>query len=162
MFGYFFYWTIHSDFPPQGAGLSGPGAQWPTTAFALMLVGWVLTIAARELNTRYRFHATRAALAVAAVSTGAGGVAGLAGPWLHGLDPTLHVYPAIVWVIAIWMAAHALVGVVMQLYVIARSTVGRMTAIYDGDVRNVVVYQHFLAFGALIAFATLGWFPRLA
>jgi cytochrome c oxidase subunit I+III len=161
MFGYFFYWTIHADFPPQGVGLMGPGAQWPTTALVLLLVGWALTIAARELNSRGRAHATRAALAIGAVATGAGGIAGLVGPWVHGLDPTLHVYPAIVWVIAIWMAAHALVGVVMQLYVIARSATRRMTAIYDGDVRNVTVYQHFLALSALIAFATLGWFPGL-
>jgi len=77
------------------------------------------------------------------------------------MQPTLHVYPAIVWLIAIWMAAHALVGVVMVLYVLARSISGRMTANHDGDIRNVTVYQHFLALGAVVAFATLGWFPEL-
>jgi cytochrome c oxidase subunit I+III len=159
MFGYFFYWTIHAQFPPEG--VTGPGARWPMTALALLLLGWVLTIAARELNARDRAHAARAALGTAAIASGAGGVAGLVGPHVHGMDPVLHVYPAIVWIIAIWIAVHALVGVIMQLYAIARSAAGRMTATYDGDVRNITVYQHFLAFSGLVAFATLAWFPRL-
>ena len=37
----------------------------------------------------------------------AGSAALIAGPWTTGLDPTSHVYPAIVWVLVIWTAAHA-------------------------------------------------------
>ncbi len=162
VFGYFFYWTIHPDFPPQGAGLTGPGTFWPMAALALMLAGWALTLAARGLNARGKAWLTRAALLLAVAATAAGGAAGLAGPWLHGLDPVLHVYPAIVWVIALWMAFHAFVGVVMQLYALARSVAGRITATHDGDLRNVVLFHHFLAFSALVAFATLGLFPGAA
>lgn len=86
----------------------------------------------------------------------------LAGPWLAELDPTLHVYPAIIWVLAIWITAHAALGIVMQLYVLARSVTGRMTPVYDGDVRNIVVYHHFLVLSALITCVVIGYFPRLA
>ena len=163
IFGYFFFWTIHADFPPESLpGTAGPGWYWPMVALALLLAGWVLTIAAREANARSRVGVARGALAVAAVLTGAGGLAGLAGPWSSGLDPVAHVYPAIVWVLVIWIAAHAALGVVMQFYALARSLAGRMTPVHDGDVRNITVYHHFLAFSALITFPVIGFFPRLA
>ncbi len=57
IFGYFFFWTIHADFPPPPApGLDGPGLYWPMVALALVLAGWVLTIVARETE-RARTHA---------------------------------------------------------------------------------------------------------
>jgi cytochrome c oxidase subunit I+III len=163
IFGYFFYWTIHADFPPDPIdGLAGPGVYWPMVALALILAGWLLTVGARETNAGGRERLARAALAVGAAATGAGGLAALAGPWLSGLDPTLHVYPAMVWVLAIWIAAHAALGVIMQLYALARSFAGRMTSIYDGDLRNIAVYHHFLALSALVALAVIAFFPRVA
>ena len=163
IFGYFFFWTIHADFPPPPApGLDGPGLYWPMVALALMLAGWVLTIVARETNARGRTTVACSALALGAVATGAGGLAGMAGPWSTGLDPQLNVYPAIVWVLVIWIAAHAGLGVIMQLYALARSIAGRMTPAHDGDVRNVTVYHHFLALSALVTFVVIGFFPRLA
>ena len=60
VFGYFFYWTIHDDFPPPAApGLDGPGLLWPMVALVLILAGWALTIAARETNARGRVGAAR-------------------------------------------------------------------------------------------------------
>ena len=129
---------------------------------ALVLAGWAFTILARQTNSRGRVGLARGALAVGAVATGAGGLAALAGPWFSGLDPQSHVYPAIVWVLVIWIAVHAALGVVMQLYTLARSLTGRMTPVHDGDVRNITVYQHFLAVSAVVAFLTIGFFPRLA
>ena len=163
IFGYLFYWTIHPDFPPAPTqGLAGPGLYWPMVALALVLAGWALTLAAREANARGRVWLTRGALTAAAAATGAGGLAGLAGPWLAGLDPVQHVYPAIVWVLALWIAVHAALGVVMQIFVLARSFAGQMTPMYDADVRNVTVYHHFLALSALVTFLMIGFFPRLA
>jgi cytochrome c oxidase subunit I+III len=162
IFGYFFFWTVHADFPPRNAaGLEGPGVYWPMVALALVLAGWLLTIAAREANVRGHAAFTRAALLIAAAATGGGGLAGLAGPSTSGLDPQRDVYPAIVWVLVIWIAAHAALGVVMQLYALARSVTGRMTPLHDNDVRNVAVYHHFLAFSALVTFVVIGFFPRL-
>ncbi len=162
IFGYFFYWTVHAEFPPAAQpGLVGPGTYWPTLALVLIAAGWAATIAARETNARGRIRLARIALSVAAIATGAGALAVLAGPWLAELDPTLHVYPAIVWVLAIWVAVHAALGVIMQLYTLARSLAGRMTRVYDGDVRNIVVYHHFLALSALITCIVIGYFPRL-
>jgi cytochrome c oxidase subunit I+III len=163
MFGYWFFWTIHADFPPPPApGLAGPGVGWPMAALAAIALGWLATLAARELNVRARVALARLALAAAALLTAAGAAASIAVPWTSGLDPELHVYPAIVWVLSIWIAAHAAVGLVMQLYVAARSLAGRTTPTHDADLRNIVVYQHFLAASAAIAFGVLAFFPGLA
>jgi cytochrome c oxidase subunit I+III len=131
-------------------------------ALTLVLAGWASTIAARETNRRDRIGLSRAALALSAVLTTAGGIAGLAGPHVHGMDPTLHVYPAMVWVLVVWIAVHTTVGTVMLLYTLARSMRGRMTAVHDGDVRNVAVYAHFLAFSALVTFVVLAFVPELS
>src|SRR5690606_26483984 len=50
VFGYFFFWTVHDDFPP-GAG-AGPGVVWPALALALGLGAWGATLLARRLNAR--------------------------------------------------------------------------------------------------------------
>lgn len=76
------------------------------------------------------------------------------------MDPTRHVYPAIVWVLVIWTVVHAGVGAVMQLYCLARSFAGRLTDRYDMDLCNVVLYWHFMAVTAVSAFAVIGLFPE--
>lgn len=160
IFGYFFYWTVHPDFPP--AELGHPGAGWTMAALALLLAGWLATIGARNVNARGGTGLSRLLLAFAALASLAGGGATLAGPWLNGLDPAAHVYPAIVWVIAIWTAVHAGAGLVMQLYGLAGSLAGRVTPTHDGDLHNIALYQHFMAFTALVSLCTIGLFPGAA
>ena len=158
MFGYFFYWTIHDDFT---AGLGGPGVFWPMTSLVLFLVSWVLMLAARHLNREDRANGARAALAASLIVTCAAAVAALLGPYAHHMQPTVHVYPATVWIIAIWTAAHAATGCIMQAYCLARSLAGRMTARYDQDIVNVTLYWHFLTVTAVVSLGVLGLFPAM-
>ena len=157
MFGYFFYWTIHEDFT---AGHAGPGMAWPLAAAGLFALAWAAMLFARRANAGDRRGLTRLCLLVAMLLTLAACCAGLAGPYLTGLDPTAHVYPAIVWVVALWTVAHGGVGVVMQLYCLARSIAGRMSARHDMDLVNVVLYWHFLVITAIMSFGVIGLFPE--
>ena len=50
VFGYFYFWTIHEDFPPPGA--TGPGVFWPALAGVLSLGAWALTLLARREMSR--------------------------------------------------------------------------------------------------------------
>jgi len=160
IFGYFFFWTVRNDFPPDPA--SGPGIFWPSLAAVLLLGGWAMTLLARRLNKKDRAIGFYFGIVAAVVFAIAGGVALLAGPWLTGLDPASHVYPATVWILVIWTASQTLVGVIMQLYCIARRIAGRMTARYDIDICNVALYWHFTVLTAVITVAVIAGFPLVA
>ncbi|MBW3563290.1 MAG: cytochrome c oxidase subunit I [Acidobacteria bacterium] len=157
IFAYFFYWTIHPDFPPENA--TGPGVLWPSIALALILGSWGLGLLARRFNSAGKaggyYGSTLGAITLAL----AGGASMLAGPWLTGLDPKTHVYPATVWLLCIWTAGHAVVGVIMHLYCFARRLAGKMTAHYDIEIHNVVLFWHFVAITALVTVLTIAGFP---
>ena len=159
VFGYFFYWTIHEDFPP--ARTSGPGVLWPAVATVLVLAAWGATVLARRFNSRdqaARFHVGLAAGMLAALAACA---ALLAGPWLAGLDPTAHAHGAIVWVLVAWTVVHVAAGVLMHAYCVARRIAGRMTARHDADMRNVTLYWHFAALTLVMTTAVIAAFPLL-
>ncbi len=134
---------------------------WPLTAAAFFALAWLAMILARSVNAKDRPVSFRLCLVGSTVLTLAACTAGLAGPYLYGMQPTAHVYPAIVWVITLWTIVHGLVGVIMQIYCLAKSFAGRLTAAYDADLRNVVLYWHFLVITALTSFGVLGLFPGL-
>ncbi|MER2633130.1 MAG: cytochrome ubiquinol oxidase subunit I, partial [Rhizobiaceae bacterium] len=102
----------------------------------------------------------RLLLIAAALLSAAACAAALAGPWTAGMDPTSHVYPAIVWILVIWAAVHGGVGVLMQLYCLARSLAGRLTPTHDMELHNVALYWHFMAVTALVTFGVVGLFPE--
>lgn len=157
VFGYFFFWTIHEDFT---GGLHGPGMFWPMVALCLFTAAWAATLAARETNKRCAVGMARALLIVGTALSIGGCVAALAGPWSTGMDPTAHVYPAIVWILVIWAAIHGAVGIIMQLYCLARSLAGRMTPRHDMEICNVALYWHFMLVTALVTFGVVGLFPE--
>ncbi|SOD96913.1 cytochrome c oxidase subunit I [Caenispirillum bisanense] len=160
VFGYYFYWTIHEDFPPDPA--AGPGVAWPLTALGLFLAAWLLTVLARRWNAGGRRQSFFAALGLACLLTVAGTAALATGPAVTGLDPTAHVYPATVWVLVLWVGIHAAVGVVMLLYCIARGFAGKLTPQWDIDIHVVTLFWHFLAVTVLVTVATLAGFPLVA
>jgi cytochrome c oxidase subunit I+III len=160
IFGYFFFWTVRTDFPLRPA--PGPGVFWPVLAAVLLLGAWALTLLARHWNTSNNSGAFYVAALVAVALAAAGGAALVAAPWFTGLDPTSHVYPAMVWLLALWTAAQVAVGLIMQLYCVARRLAGRMTARYDIDIHNVALYWHFTACTAVITVAVIAGFPLVA
>jgi cytochrome c oxidase subunit I+III len=157
VFGYFFFWTVREDFPPRPT--PGPGVFWPVAAATLLLGAWGLTVLARRWNRNnntvgfYIGLLLAVALAIASIAALA------AGPWLTGLDPTNHVYPATVWILVSWTAVQVVAGVIMQLYCMARRLAGRMTARYDIDITNVTLYWHFTMFTAAVTVAVIAGFP---
>ena len=160
IFGYFFFWTVRNDFPPNPA--PGPGVFWPFIAAVLVLGAWALTLLARRWNRRDWAVGFYTGLLSAVGLAVAGGGALLAGPWFTGLDPVVHVYPATVWILVIWAALQIVVGVIMQLYCVARRLAGRMTARYDIDIHNVALYWHFTALTVAITVAVIAGFPLVA
>lgn len=157
IFAYFFYWTVHEDFPP--GSMNGPGVLWPCLGGSLLLASWALTWLARGWNRANRAPAFFGGLGAAVPLALGGAAAMLAGPWLTGLDPTAHVYAAIVWMLCIWVALHAVVGVIMQAYCLAGRLAGRLTARHDIDIWNVTLFWHFAAIMVAITVAVIAGFP---
>ncbi|SDY71449.1 cbb3-type cytochrome c oxidase subunit I [Citreimonas salinaria] len=157
LFGYYYFFTLHADFPPPGT--EGPGVFWPSVAAGLFVATWLAVELSKRTNRSGRVTAARLLMAMAAVGALAAAGALLWGPHATGLDPVAHVYPATVWVIVIWVALHAAIGCVMLLYCLARSLAGRMTPDHDKDISNVTLYWHFTGLQALLAVATVSLFP---
>ena len=159
IFGYFFFWTIHPDFPPPGT--DGPGWRWPLVAAGLTLVTWGLTLGARLVNARGHVRWAQVCLGLAMAGGVAAALAQMAGPWLAGLDPTAHSYQAIVWALVLWVVLHIAAGLIMQAYCLARSLFGRLTPTHDADLWNVTLYWHFTTASALLTAAVIGGFGYL-
>jgi cytochrome c oxidase subunit I len=157
IFGYFFFWTIHKDFPP--AGMDGPGLLWPGIAVAASLTAWAVMLAARRANAIGSAFALRATLVLNVLLASIGAAALVYAPYVTKLDPVLHSYPAIVWVLVLWTALHLLLGILMTLYCLAGSIAGRLTREHDIDIHNVVLYWHFAAITAAVTVATISLFP---
>jgi cytochrome c oxidase subunit I+III len=160
VFGYYFFWTVHENFPPDPS--AGPGAFWPMAGGALILLAWGLTILGRRLNRADHAGGFHLAVFAAIVMAAAGAAALLAGPFVADMDPEQHVYQAIVWLLLIWCAGHAALGILMNGYCMARRMAGRMTAQYDADISNVVLYWHFATVMTVVAVATVAGFPLVA
>jgi cytochrome c oxidase subunit I+III len=135
---------------------------WPVVAALSCLASWALTLLARRCNRRDQPVGFYLPLGLAAVLTVATAAALFAGPYVTGLDPTTHVYPATVWVLVLWSLLHLGVALIMQLYCIARRVAGRMTAEYDIDIQNVALYWHFMAITVVVTVAVIAGFPRVA
>ncbi|WP_417601446.1 cytochrome c oxidase subunit I [Pararhodobacter oceanensis] len=155
VFGFFFYWTSKPDFPPEDAIHAAP--ELVALAVLSLTASWALTLAARQWNAAGHIGRARAALITAPLLT-AGGAAALTLS-VQALEPTTHVYPAIIWALMIWVVAHALVGLIMQLYCLAGSLTGKLTPRYDADLWNITLFWHFLCLTVLVAGAVIGLAP---
>ncbi|WP_082483560.1 cbb3-type cytochrome c oxidase subunit I [Rubellimicrobium mesophilum] len=157
VFGVFFYWTARPDFPPEGA----VHADLPLAlaSLALIAVAWALTLGARMLNTRGRPWLATLCHAIGPVLTLAGGAALVLA--VRDLDPTTHVYPAIMWALVVWTTAHLGVGVLMQLFCLFGLLTADFGPRHDAPLWNVALFWHFLGLTALVTVACVALLPRL-
>ena len=157
VFGFFFYWTARSDFPPEDAAHAVPIL---VVLPAFLAAGaWAATLGAREANGAGRVGTARLLLGGGAVLSLLAAAASVGAVW--PLEPSAHVYPAILCALVIWLVGHLALGAVMQGYCLAGSLFGKMTPTHDADLHNVTLFWHFAALTALVTAAVLGVAPRL-
>ena len=158
VFGYFFYWTLRDNFIPDNARAD---TAWAFGALAASGAAWIATILARRQNRQNHSTGFYGGLCGAVVMSAVAAAGLLAHPYFAALDPTSGVYPAVIWLLAIWAAVHLVIGILMQLYCMARRVTGRLTHIYDMDIVNVVLYGHFTMVTVVITIAINAGIPYL-
>lgn len=162
IFGYFFFWTVHPEWPPADAVplvADGSGLVWPLLAAACLVLAWWLVARVPAWLERGRELAMAAygGAAIAAIGYGAA-----LAYWLLGvarLDPSEHVYPATVLVLHLYAGVHVAVGLVMCLYGLARVAVGHATAEHDIDPINIRLFWHFALMMGATSLAVTALFP---
>ncbi|HEX5659262.1 MAG TPA: cytochrome c oxidase subunit I [Polyangiales bacterium] len=157
VFGYFFFWTVHEDFPPAHA--SGPGWRWPLVSLLLFLAAWSATLLARRANARDEVALHYGAQLAALGFSVAAGAALLAGPLTTHMDPTRHAYEASVWLLVAWTVLHLGLAVIMSAFCLVARAAGRITARYDIDLHNTVLVWHFTLLTAAMTVAVIAGFP---
>jgi cytochrome c oxidase subunit I+III len=160
VFGYFFFWSQHAEFPP--AGVTGPGVFWPVTGAAGLIAAWLSVVAARWSNRANRPGLFYTAIAACLLCTAGGAAALVWAPIVTNLDPTAHAYQATVWILIAWVLLHLITGVIMVLFSLVSRAAGRMTATHDIDICNTVLFWHFTAFTAVITVAVIAGFPLVS
>jgi cytochrome c oxidase subunit I+III len=157
IFAYFFFWTVHPEWPPPTLGeqdLLLPVLAFPLLVPAVGLIRYAVIALRHSRIGRFK-------LAVWLGSAGLLAFGGLELFWLFAseLDPTAHSYPAIVWTILLYLLLHVALGVVMGVYLLARFRAGRLAPGYDIDLRNVALFWYFIGFMGVVGMATVHLFP---
>ncbi|GGG84909.1 cytochrome c oxidase subunit I [Salipiger pallidus] len=159
VFSYFFYWTALPDFFPTADKL--PSFGWLLIGTALLLASWLMCVAARKLLGQGGRGRAMVLLAGALPVGGLGIGAWAWSAYTKGLDPTVHSFDAMVWMLILWLFLHLLLSWLMHLYVAARIWRGICTPDYRADMMNLTLFTHFLALTAVVIFALLALFPIL-
>ncbi|MFC0200631.1 cytochrome ubiquinol oxidase subunit I, partial [Paracoccus rhizosphaerae] len=102
-----------------------------------------------------------AALAAAMLAACAGGAVLFLALWTTDMDPTEHVYPAMMWALVIWVIVHLIAGVVLQGYCLAGLAFGKITRRHDAPLWNSLLFWHFLCLTVLVTGAMIAIAPRL-
>ncbi|WP_235856082.1 cytochrome c oxidase subunit I [Mesobaculum littorinae] len=159
VFGVFFYWTARPDFPPEGTD----HAAWALSLLALaLLVGsWAATFGARYLNGRSHWRTVMTSLVAAPLLAAAGCAALIFAVRVPDLQPTTHVYPAVLWALTIWTVVHVGAGIIMQLYCLAALLAGKITPRHDAPLWNITLYWHFICLTVIVTVAVTAGLPRL-
>jgi cytochrome c oxidase subunit I+III len=145
VFGYFYFWTIHDDFPPAGVR---PATETLLGAL-LVALAWGAMMWARKGG----YFALVAALAL---SVG-GAFALVMGS--ESLDPTANAYGATAWLLVAWTVLQLALGVIMTVYCVLSKFAGRLTERFDMDLRNTILVWHFSLLTTAITVAVIAGFP---
>lgn len=159
VFGYFFYFTVHETFPPAEQPLLGPSGA--LAALVLASASWALTAYAIRANRADRARVFQGTIALSVLLSAGATLLLVRALATSDMDPTSHVYPAMVFTLVGWTILHVALGTIMQLYCSAKRHFGKMTAQFDADIQNVTLYWHFTGATAWITTSVAVILPRI-
>ena len=134
---------------------------WSLAAVGLGTASWAATLGARHLNAGGRVRAAQVSLGLAPLLAAGSATAFVLAPYSAGLAPTTHVYPAMMWGLAIWAAIHVAGGIIMQVWCLAASFAGKIDPRHDAPLWNITLFWHFLLVTILVTGAVTAALPRM-
>jgi cytochrome c oxidase subunit I+III len=84
-------------------------------AVGFAIAAWLLVMLARSSNSKDRAALFYGSTLLSCLLAIASAITMLWGPWRNGMDPTHHVYSAIVCILVLWTTVHVGVGVMMLI-----------------------------------------------
>jgi cytochrome c oxidase subunit I+III len=158
VFAYFYLWLGAPAWPPAGTEAGG----WVLPVVALVLLG-ASEVAMRGALRGERHHgngrrlrfglAAAAALGVGFLSVHAIALTGMASPFAHA-------YGSVIWMLAGFHAAHAVVGILMAVFVWFRSRCGHVDASRWLEPRIVAGFWRYMVAQGVIGWLVIHLFPR--
>ena len=162
IFAAFLFAYIHTSMrleicPPPGSRLPAP--IWPWLSCGLLLAGSLLVEWVRR-GKRW-IGAQRLALLIALACMLLSFGADLRSQQLAGLDPTAHAWSATIAAMLAYQGLHAVVLVILALYLCARSWAGRLTPSSRATLDNCALIWHYTTLQGLAAAAAIHLMPML-
>jgi cytochrome c oxidase subunit I+III len=162
IFAAFLFAYIHTSMrleicPPPGSRL--PETMWPMLSCALLLAGSLLVEWVRR-GKRW-VGAQRLAILIAMACMLLSFWSDLHSQQLAGLDPTAHAWGATIAAMLAYQGLHAVVLVILALYLCARSWSGRLTAASRASLDNCALIWHYTTLQGLAAATAINLLPAL-
>jgi cytochrome c oxidase subunit I+III len=143
--------------PPPGAAL--PAGLWAWSSAGLLAAGSVaMAWAARRLTAGGQGWLKAAVIFAIACALAATGL-DIAGHVRAGLDPGAQAWSATVAALLGWQALHAAILLVMGLYVVARSIMGRLKADARATLDNTALLWHYVTAQGVLAIVLVRVLP---
>jgi cytochrome c oxidase subunit I+III len=162
LFSYFFIWTVHEgSWPPDGVVRTSH--LWPGAAAILYLLSGALIYGARRaLALPAAISGLRLFTLGAAIVLACAFLAHVNGYWRSGLRPDESAYGALVYAFAGLEGLYVATALIMALFVLARSLLGKLDAVRRQSFDNTMLVWQYTVGQALIGLAVVQLFPLFA
>lgn len=159
VFAYFYLWLSADTWPPPGHAI--PGLLWPTLGVGALLAGSVAVHVAQRCNAADRGLAARGTLLAAFCLLLAFLATQTATLFDYGQPPQAHAYASLIWVLVGYQGVHALVALMMAVFVGLRSIRGIACAQRPLDFRVLALFWHYCTGLWLVGLLLVHLFPRV-
>jgi heme/copper-type cytochrome/quinol oxidase subunit 3 len=160
LFGYLYTWTVSPVWPPEGITGNLDAGTALFAAVLLALSAGAITLAP------FADRADRRVLMIGML--GAATLLGGGSIWFlidllraSGLDPTVHAYTALVWMMVVWPAAHIALGMIMALFSLTKAAVRPRGLAWSHAVDTTALWWGWSVIQILVSLAIIVFYPQL-
>jgi cytochrome c oxidase subunit I+III len=160
LFGYLYTWTVSPVWPPEDITGNLDAGTALIAAVLLALSAGAITLAP------FADRANRRLVMIGMLS--AATLMGGSGIWFlidllqtSALDPTVHAYTALVWMMVVWPAGHIALGMIMALFSLTKAAVRPRELAWSHAVDTTALWWGWSVIQSLLSVAIIVFYPQL-